>query len=149
MTAEYAMRTNLGSDDNIVVRSAGLIQAPHEVASFVKEYLESKQIDIARHKPRVLDHIWLEAADLPVAMSTDHREKIAEQFGRHLPLFSEIAYGSEEPLRDVDEVVPNWRNNEAAAQEYAISVMDYIFDGMPCFLDRMNLLLAPGVCFNR
>ena len=143
MTAEYAMRTSLGLNQDIVVRSAGLIQAPHEVASFVKEYLESRQIDIARHQPRVLDQRMLDAADLPVAMSTDHREKITEQFGRRIPLFGEIAYGSEEPLRDVDEVVPDWRNNEAAARKYAISVMDYIFDGMPCFLDRMNMFATP------
>ena len=80
----------------------------------------------------------LRQADLPVAMGTEHRDRIAQEFGQALPLFSEIAYDTEEPLRDVYEVVPNWRQNEEASAAYGMSVMEYIIDGMPRFISRME-----------
>jgi len=80
----------------------------------------------------------LEQASLPVAMGTQHRDMISDQFGLEIPLFSEVAYDTVEALKDVDEVIPDWRNNWDAATEYGCSVMDYIFDGMPGFLKRMN-----------
>ena len=80
----------------------------------------------------------LDEADLAVAMSTEHRHQIDQIFNRRLPLFSELAYGTEEPLLDVCEAVPDWRNNEAAVVSFGGSVMDYIFDGMPNFITRVR-----------
>jgi hypothetical protein len=77
-------------------------------------------------------------------MGIEHRDRIARDFGRRLPLFSEVAYQTVEPLLDVDEVVADWRRNEAAAAAYARSVMAYIFDGMPGFIRRMRALMPAG-----
>ncbi len=38
MTAEYALKKALGTDSQIQVHSAGLVEAPHEIVQFVKDY---------------------------------------------------------------------------------------------------------------
>ena len=138
MTAEYALKAALRFDANYTVHSAGLMDAPHEIVSFVEDYLKGRGLDVSRHQPKKLTREMLDEADLAVAMGTEHRHQINQKFNCRLPLFSEIAYGTEEPLRDVYETVPDWRNNEAAASAYACSVMDYIFDGTPNFITRMH-----------
>ena len=138
MSAEYALRAHLGAGNVVSVRSAGLYDAPHGIVGFVRDHLQSKSIDITPHRPTRLTKPMLEAVALPVAMGFEHRDAIEQDFGRRLPLFSEIAYGTEEALRDVWEVVPDWRDNEAEAAAYGCSVIDYIHDGMPGFLRRMQ-----------
>ncbi len=138
MTAEYALKAALSFDAIHTVHSAGMTDAPHEIVSFVADYLKGRGLDISPHQPKKLTREMLDEADLAIAMGTEHRHQINRTFSRCLPLFSEIAYGTEEPLRDVYEVVPDWRNNEAAASAYGQSVMDYIFDGMPNFITRMH-----------
>lgn len=137
MSAEYALRAHLRPADRVTVRSAGLYQAPHDIVDFVRNHLRDKGIDVSPHQPTPLTGPMLEAAALPVAMGFEHRNAIQRDFGRRLPLFSEIAYGTEEALRDVWEVVPDWQNNEAEAAAYGCSLIDYIHDGMPGFLERM------------
>ncbi len=137
MTAEYALRAALGDGDPRIVGSAGLAEAPHEIVPFVRHYLADRGLDISAHRPTKLTGAALLQADLAVAMGTEHRDRIVKQFDRRLPLFSEVAYDTVEPLRDVYEVVPDWRNNATAAAAYGCSVMDYIFDGMPSFVRRM------------
>jgi len=141
MTAEHALRAALGSDTGCRVRSAGLIDAPHQIVSFVKDYLATKGLDVSHHQPTKLARAILDEAGLAVAMGTGHRRQLAEGFDYGAPLFSEIAYGTEEPLLDVFEVVPDWQTNEAAAMDYGQWVIDYIIDGMPGFLDRMPKLI--------
>ena len=136
MTAEYALKAALNVDENYIVHSAGLKDGPHELLSFVEDYLKGRGLDISRHQPKKLTREMLDEAVLAVAMGTEHRHQINRMFNCRLPLFSEIAYGTEDALLDVCEVVPDWRNNEAAAISYGGSVMDYIFDGMPNFISR-------------
>ncbi|WP_282604920.1 low molecular weight phosphatase family protein [Pelagibius sp. Alg239-R121] len=138
MSAEYALKAHIAEDTTIAVASAGLNEATHEIIGFVRDHLRSKGIDISAHRPTQLTPALLDAAELPVAMGMEHRELIERNFGRRLPLFSEVAYGTEEALRDVWEVVPDWRRNEEAAAQYGCSVIDYIHDGMPGFLERMS-----------
>ena len=138
MTAEYALKATLSFDSIYTVHSAGVKDAPHEIIHFVEDYLKGRGLDISRHQPKKLAREMLDEADLAVAMGTEHRHQIIQIFNCRLPLFSEIAYGTEEPLLDVCEVVPDWRNNEAAAIYYGGSVMDYIFDGMPNFITRLH-----------
>lgn len=144
MTAEYALRTALDSCAQFHVHSAGLIDAPHEVVPFVKEYLLGRGIDISGHEAKRLSREMLDGADLAVAMDIEHRRQIEEAFALRLPLFGEVAYDTESPLLDVYEVVPDWRNNEAAAKEYGWSVMDTIFDGMNGFVTRMDWFIRRG-----
>ena len=137
MTAEYALRATPGLTPGTRVHSAGLAAAPHEIVPYVEDYLARRQIDISRHRPKVVTPADLDAADLAVAMGLEHRALVLQTFDRRLPLFSEVAYGTEEPLPDVCDVVPDWRNNEATSTRHAWSVMDYLFDGMPAFVSRM------------
>ncbi len=141
MTAEHALRAELGNEIDITVRSAGLIDAPHGIVDFVHAYHAARRIDLFNHVPTRLTGRRLAEATLPIAMGTEHRIKIADQFGLEIPLFSELAYDTVDALKDVDEVVPDWRNNWDAATQYGCSVMDYIFDGMPGFLKRMKYYL--------
>lgn len=143
MSAEYTLkaelaRTETGLDRNLIVRSAGLHDAPHGVVDFVRDHLAGKSIDISAHRPTRLTQDMLERTELPVAMGLEHQEAIERDFGRRLPLFSEVAYGTVEALRDVWEVVPDWRNNREASAQYACSLIDYIHGGMPGFLRRMK-----------
>ena len=138
MTAEYALKSVLGVGTEAQVHSAGLIEAPHEIVSFVKEYLLGKGIDVSDHQPRKINRAMLEQANLAVAMDHPHQREISTIYGRHIPLFSEVAYAKVSALPDVNEVVADWRNNEAAAREYGWSVMDIIFDGMPGLLRHLQ-----------
>ena len=144
MTAEFALRARLGSGADYNVRSAGLIEAPHEIVPFVKDYLAGRGVDVSQHHPTRLTGAMLNQADLGVAMGIEHRDRIAEEFDRLLPLFSDVAYQTVEPLLDVYEVVPDWRRNEVAAAAYGCSVMEYIFDGMQGFVSRMHSFICAG-----
>ena len=44
----------------------------------------------------------------------------------------------------MNEVVPDWRNNEAAAREYGWSIMDIIFDRMPGLLRHLRDTFGGG-----
>lgn len=138
MSAEYTLKSQAGPGNKIIIRSAGLKPPPHGIMDFVRDHLGSKGIDISAHKPTQLIPAMLDKAELPVAMGLEHQEVIERDYGRRLPLFSEVAYGTVEALRDVWEVVPDWRNNEEASAKYGCSVIDYIHDGMPGFLKRMD-----------
>ncbi|MFP6744450.1 MAG: hypothetical protein VCB77_04585 [Alphaproteobacteria bacterium] len=59
MTAEYALRASLGADTGYRVRSAGLIEAPHEIETFVTDYLTAKGLDVSRHQPTNLTRTTL------------------------------------------------------------------------------------------
>lgn len=144
MTAEVALKSALGPGAAYTVRSAGLIEAPHDVVFFVIDFLAERALDISRHQPTRLTETMLDQAGLAVAMGIEHRDRISAAFDRRLPLFSEVAYETEEALRDVYEVVPDWRTNEAAAVEYGRSVMAYIVDGMPGFVSRMGGFMRSG-----
>jgi len=142
MTAEFALKATLGRDTAHTIASAGLDTPLHGVLPFVENYLTDKGIDSSAHTPTKLTGALLDQATLAVAMSTDHQARIAQDFQRQLPLFSEVAYATTEPLRDVDEMVPDWRRNQAQAVAYGCSVMDYIFDGMPRFVSRMPAFIG-------
>ena len=148
MTAEYALRSALGYNQAFTVRSAGLKCPPHGVLSYVKDHLANRQLDVSNHRSTVLTNETLTKADVPVAMGTEHREQVAQIFGREIPLFSQIAYATEAPLLDVWQVVPDWETNIEAAATYAREVMDYIIDGMPGFISTVERARSEMACEN-
>lgn len=141
MTAEFALRQTLGDHSNVCAQSAGLIDAPHEIVSFVSDYLLRRGIGTTTHQPRKLSAEIMASATLSVAMDLVHQREVQSQYGVKPVLFNELAYGKALPMPDVDEVVPDWRNNEAESRRYGESVMDGIFDGMPGVIERMPGLL--------
>lgn len=142
MSAEYSLKAQAGAAGKVIVRSAGLKPPPHGIVDFVRDHLAGKGIDISGHQPTQLESAMLDEVELPIAMGLEHQQIIEREFGRRLPLFSEVAYGTVEALRDVWEVVPDWRDNEAASAKYGCSVIDYIHDGMPALLERMDGFLG-------
>jgi len=138
MTAEYALRKTLGYGSSVHVHSAGIVDAPHEIVDFVRDYLHDRGIDVSAHAPRKITLEMLQNSNIAVVMDLSHQREIAEGFGVRLPLFNEIAYGEETAMPDVWEVVPDWRNNEGAAREYGQSLMARIIGGMPQFIRRMS-----------
>ena len=51
MTAEYALKAALSFDANYAVHSAGLEDPPHEIISFVEDYLKGRGLDTAPVAP--------------------------------------------------------------------------------------------------
>ncbi len=145
MTAEYALKNLLGERSDVYVHSAGLVDAPHDVVDFVSDYLQRKGIDVCRHVPRKITADILHSSTVAVAMDVSHQQEIARGYGVQLPLFNEMAYNEGTSMLDVWEVVPDWRNNEAAAREYGHSLMDKIFSGMPRLLERLSEFSLPRV----
>ena len=141
MTAEYTLRASVDKTTGVRARSAGLVDAPHEVVPFVRQYLDERAIDISGHTPRKLDASMFSGADLVVAMDIAHQNAIQQQFGVLPPLFNQVAYGTDTAMPDVDEMIPDWRQNEEAARAYCHSVMDTISLGMGGFIRRLPLFL--------
>ena len=54
LTAEYALRRELGADSRFVVASAGTDDYPYVVRPNVHDYLLSKGLDVRAHKRRTL-----------------------------------------------------------------------------------------------
>lgn len=138
MTAAYGLRAALGPERNIEVGSAGLQTPEHDVMPFVRTHLLARGLDVSGHRARPLTRAMLARAGLAIAMDFAHRRVVEERFGTRLPLFSEVAYDREEPMPDVQEAVPNWQEDFPAAVAYGTEVMDYILDGIPGFVTRMD-----------
>jgi protein-tyrosine phosphatase len=138
LTAEYALRDVLGERSAIRVASAGTEDFPHVVAPFVADYLHSRGLDVSRHQRRTLTNRILEEQDWVIAMSTDHRAILAEQFNRpNVPLFTAACGLKAEPLPDVHEVVKDHQSNPTAAEDHVRLTIDRIIDLTPRLADRL------------
>jgi protein-tyrosine-phosphatase len=109
------------------------------VLPVVRDYLHTRGIDVSAHRRRTLLPAMLDEADLVVAMSTEHQRELAERFGRpDVPLFTELAGYPGEPLPDVDEAVPDFRENVAAARRHVHRTIDRILMLAPAFVARLE-----------
>ena len=132
------MRSLPEASSKYCVRSCGLsVPAEHGILPFVRDHLAARGLDVSAHAPRAFSRSDIETATLIVALGAEHQLRLKSEFGHNAPLFSQLAYGSIEPLRDLYEVVPNWKINAAAAEEYGVWVMNYIIDGMPTLAERL------------
>jgi protein-tyrosine-phosphatase len=138
--AEYALKTLLGPESGYVVRSAGTEAVPQTVSPLVLGWLRERGADASRHVPRQLTHELLDSTHVPVAMGLDHKEFIRQRFNRDARLFNEICFDKPDSILDVHEAVPDWHLNAQASRDYALSVIDYIWNAMPAFLARIRQL---------
>jgi len=141
LTAEYALRRALhelrGDTHGIHVESAGTEDFPHVVQPVVRDYLKEKGFDVSAHRRRTLTSQML-APGLIVAMSTEHRTILREQFGfEDAPLFTAACGQQEAPLPDVDEAVVDHRNNPVAAQRHVHATIDRIIEATPGLARRL------------
>ena len=138
LTAEYALRR---ARADVVVASAGTDDYPHAVHPEVAAYLMQKGFDVRAHRRRTLTAEMLDAAQLPVAMSLDHREFIRARFGRQVPLFLECCGGAAEALLDLHEAVADYRTNSAASAAYIRQTIDRIIELAPRLARRIDQLI--------
>jgi protein-tyrosine phosphatase len=138
LTAEYALRRELGSDSAIQVASAGTEDFPHVVKEVVRDYLAANGLDVVSHRRRTLTAAMCDAATVIVAMSDDHQRFIATQFQRRVPLFTELCGLGAQPLHDVDDVVPDFENDLPAAAAHIRWTIDRIIALTPAFAERLR-----------
>jgi len=131
LTAEYALRRELGAGSRVIVASAGTEDYPYVVRPNVREYLLSKGIDVSAHQRRTLTAEILRGAKTVVAMSTDHQRFMVERFAHRAPLFLEACGGACEALPDIEEVVLDYRTNPAAVDAHVRGTIDRIIEAMP------------------
>jgi protein-tyrosine phosphatase len=131
LTAEYALRRELGRDSCIVVASAGTDDYPHVVRPNVRDYLMSKGLDVRTHRRRTLTEEILKGAKIVVAMSTDHQRLMLERFAVRAPVFLEACGGACEALPDIEEVVLDYKTNPAAVDAHVRKTIDLIIEAMP------------------
>lgn len=140
LVAEYALKSLLGPEPGYVVRSAGTEAVPQAVSPLIVGWLRDRGADVSQHMPRRLTQELLDSAHLPVAMGLDHKEFIRQWFNRDVFLFNEICFDRPDPILDVHEAVPDWHLNPAASREYALSIIEHLWNAMPAFLTRIRQL---------
>jgi protein-tyrosine phosphatase len=138
LTAEYALRAALGDDTRFVVESAGTEDFPHVVKPIVRDYLFTKGLDVRAHRRRTVTAEMIAPPTLVIAMSTEHRSTLHEQFGfADTPLYTAACGFAEEPLPDVDEAVRDFATNPAAADAHVRMTIDRIVAAAPHLARRL------------
>ena len=140
LTAEYALRRELGAQSALVVASAGTDDYPHVVRPNVRDYLLAKGLDVRMHQRRTLTRQILEASELVIAMSTDHQRLLRERFGMQAPVFLEACGGACEALPDIEDVVLDYRTNAAAVDAHVRKTIDLIIEQTPRLARRLQEL---------
>lgn len=141
LTAEHALRRELALRKLALrVSSAGTEDFPQTVRPFVRDYLERHGLDVSAHERRTLTRTLLDDADLVIAMSIEHQDHIRSEFDYDAPLFLQLcaeAESGDHALPDVDEAVPDYRTNKAAAESHMILTIDRIIHVMPRLAERI------------
>jgi protein-tyrosine phosphatase len=140
LVAEYALKAALGPTATIVAGSAGIQASPQTIHPIILQRLVLKGANPSNHRQRKLTHELLQAADLPVAMGLDHQEYVRVQFAKEILLFNQICYERNDPVLDIHEAITDWHVNMDAACAYALSLVDYIWEAMPAFLEGLERL---------
>ena len=140
LTAEYALRRELGAQSAIAVASAGIHDYPHVVRPNVRDYLLEKGLDVRAHQRRTLTREILAPAELVIAMSTDHQRFLAERFALRAPVFLEACGGACEALPDIEDVVLDYRTNAAAVDAHVRKTIDLIIEQTPRLARRLQEL---------
>lgn len=128
LTAEYALRRELGERAGWQVGSAGTCSLPHIVKPVVADYLASLGLDVSQHRRRTVTSEMLARADLVIAMNIDHQRVLLEQFGVSAPLFVAACDGVCEPLPDLDDVGLSLERNAEAAIRHVRATIDRIVE---------------------
>ncbi len=146
LSADLALKSVLPPGSAIRVSSAGTIALPTDpVHEDVIDRLKAWDADCSTHTPRRLTREILEAADLVVAMGTDHQEFIEHNFGKRVPLYLEIACGRAEGLPDNWEVIPDYEDKPDENRAYLHQTVDLIFGYRERFLENVkNWLPRPA-----
>jgi protein-tyrosine phosphatase len=137
LAAEYAVRRALGAQSPICVSSAGTDDFPHVVKPIVEDYLLRCGLDVRNHQRRTLTERLLSEATLVIGMNHDHRAFIRERYGRDVPLFMEVCGQKDQALPDVEDVIPDYIENEAAVEAHVRRTIDRIIELSPSLAQRL------------
>lgn len=144
--AEAAFKAHIrkeGRSNEFMVGSAGTQASRQIVPRQVRELLSEHSVDTRGHIQRLLTRNLAESSDYVIAMSDDHQRFILEQFGRQVPLFSELSCGRREPVRDLHEAVPQWQRYEDSARVYVGQVIERIWAETPALIQRLREQSTP------
>lgn len=141
MVAEHAMRTHLGPESGYLIGSAGIEAKPQTIHPVILARMIEKGADPSRHAQRMLTREIVDHADLIIAMGLNHRDFIQQNFGRTVPLFNEVSFGTELPILDLHEAMPDWEQNLRGARDYIESVIDHIWNAVPPLVARLPRFL--------
>ena len=137
LVAEYALKAQVGAQAWHVIGSAGIEAAPQEIHPVVSARLLEKGVDPSRHVQRKLTKELIEAASVIIAMGENHQDFIRREFGREAPLFNRICYGTDRPILDVHEAIPNWQDHLEQSRDYVHFVIDHIWGGVFHLLEHL------------
>lgn len=140
MTAEFVLRSTLGHQ--LTASSVGTIARPQVMNPQLIDMLAERGMDCRQHTQTKLDREIIASCQLLVAMGRDHQDFIRQTYGVHAPLFNELAYNRQEPVLDLHEAIPEWREQSQAAVDYVRGVVTHIWDGMPYFVHSVEARLA-------
>ena len=105
--AEYLLRQWLGPDTPWVVRSAGVAAPDGMPASeSTRAALAEQGIDATGHRSRLLDEGLVDAADLIVVMTADHRRIVLQRFpGARGKVFTLRSFGHAGCDADIEDPI--------------------------------------------
>lgn len=126
LSADMALKALVAGNDGVHVSSAGTDDYPHVVRPYTQGYLLSKGFDVSAHRRRTLTQSILDESRLVVSMSTDHQALIRERFGRETVLFLEACGEPADWLPDIEDVVPDYRNNRPGVEAHVRATIDRI-----------------------
>lgn len=140
LVAEYALKAQLGSRVGYLIGSAGIEALPQEIHPVVLAGLREKGVDPSGHRQRKLTRDLIEETAVVIAMGRNHQAWIRGEFGREVPLFNHVCYGIDQPILDVHEIIPDWREQPDQSRDYLQFVIDHIWGGVPHLLNRVPAL---------
>lgn len=139
MTAEFALRRQLGAGAGINVASAGTAYRPElTVRPDVAAYLLSLGLDVSSHRRRTLDTGILDTHDIVIAMNSDHQRHLQEQYQRRTPVFLDAATGVAQDMPDVDDLFAPEDHLSAPAIEHVRKTIDRIIEETPSLAWRLQ-----------
>lgn len=148
LSADLALRQALASDSAYSISSAGTHALPKPIRTDVSAALSAHNLDPSQHVPRLLTAPLLNEASLVIVMGTEVQRYLETNFNYKAVLFNEICYGRSETIRDLWEVVPDYKTNPTAAAVYVRCAVDYIVGAVPELVKALprylQPLLAPG-----
>ncbi len=132
LTAEYALKQQLGDQNRIHVSSAGTRDAPHiSVREDVAAYLMGKGLDVSGHRRTLVTGDLLQQCDLVLAMNTDHQQTLQDRHGLQAQLYMEACGKGPSPLLDVDDLFTPDEWYTPAAIAHIQEIIDQIVAAAP------------------
>jgi|SRR6185503_8158946 len=134
VSAEYCFKQYL-SDHNITgwkVGSAGTTGEKYDMDPSLSEALASCGVGNITHTQRKLSKEILDDYDIVVGMAQNHIDFLASEFGyKNALLFDTLAIRKDTSVMDVDDDVPDWRNNHAGFVEKVKNTVSHIHENTP------------------